>query len=258
MPGQTSAYTTATETARRLGVSVRALRVYERHGLVGPRRTAAGWRLYGPDQVEQLHNVLALKRFGLKLAQIAALMRGGTVPLERLLVLQEEELKRRKLSADRALALVRDARMRIANGKSLKLEELTALIKEIGMQGEKLSPKFWEMWAKHIGPERLKAVHPDWDEGTGERIGAQWLALIAEAERLKDTDPGAPPALDLARRALSLVGEFTRFDPELSGALKTLFKEGYADPETAPHMPYSQQMCRFMDAAVEGLHAAER
>ena len=42
------------------------------------------------------------------------------------------------------------------------------------------------------------------------------------------------------------------------GALKTLFKAGYADPETAPHMPYSQQMCRFMDAAVERLHAAER
>ena len=56
------------------------------------------------------------------------------------------------------------------------------------MQDEKLSPKFWEMWAKHIGPERLKAVHPDWYDGAGERIGAQWLALIAEAERLKDSD----------------------------------------------------------------------
>ena len=40
----------AAEAASRLGVSVKALRLYERRGLITPGRTAAGWRAYGPEE----------------------------------------------------------------------------------------------------------------------------------------------------------------------------------------------------------------
>jgi DNA-binding transcriptional MerR regulator len=252
------AHYTAAETARRLGVSVRALRVYERHGIVRPNRTAVGWRVYGADEISRLHQVIALKRVGLKLAQIAKLVRGNTVPLDQLLGLQEEELVHRKQQTDRALALVRKARKHIAEGKTLPLDDFISLIKESRMPDFELSPEYKALWAKHINPDRLKAVHPDWSTDSGVRFKARWVELIAEAEQLKDGDPGSPQALDLARRALSLVGEFTRFDPELMVSLKAVFQEGYASPDTAPHMPYSQGVRRFMDAAVEHLHAAER
>ncbi|HXQ46289.1 MAG TPA: MerR family transcriptional regulator, partial [Caulobacteraceae bacterium] len=49
------------ETARRLKVSTKALRLYEALGLVNPVRTSRGWRTYGPDQMVRLHQVLALK-----------------------------------------------------------------------------------------------------------------------------------------------------------------------------------------------------
>jgi DNA-binding transcriptional MerR regulator len=62
------------ETARRFGVSVKALRLYEQRGLLTPLRTEAGWRTYGPDQIARLHQILALKRLGLPLARIAALL----------------------------------------------------------------------------------------------------------------------------------------------------------------------------------------
>ena len=39
------------EAAQRLGVSAKALRLYEQRGLVAPARTAAGWRAYGPDEM---------------------------------------------------------------------------------------------------------------------------------------------------------------------------------------------------------------
>jgi DNA-binding transcriptional MerR regulator len=39
------------EAANRLGVSAKALRVYEQRGLVAPVRTAAGWRAYGPNEI---------------------------------------------------------------------------------------------------------------------------------------------------------------------------------------------------------------
>ncbi len=250
---------TAAEAARRLGVSVRALRVYERHGLVRPTRTAAGWRVYGPKDLSRLHQVLALKGVGLKLAQIARLVRGNTVPLDQLLALQEEELVHHKRQADRALALVRKARKHIAEGKTLPLDDFVALINETRMTNFELSPEFNALWAKHMNKDKLKALHPDWSTGSGVRFGERWIELIKEAEELKDTDPGSPQALDLARRALSFVGEFTRFDPELTASLKAIMQEGYSNSDIAPRMPpQSQGMRQFMDAAIERLHAAER
>ncbi|MGN6149602.1 MAG: MerR family transcriptional regulator, partial [Rhizomicrobium sp.] len=41
-------YLSPSEAARRLGVSVKALRVYEQRGLVKPLRSQADWRAYGP------------------------------------------------------------------------------------------------------------------------------------------------------------------------------------------------------------------
>jgi DNA-binding transcriptional MerR regulator len=58
------------ELAKRFGISIKALRLYEQHGLLKPLRTSNGatgaaWRAYGPDQVVRLHQILALKRLGL-------------------------------------------------------------------------------------------------------------------------------------------------------------------------------------------------
>ena len=54
------------ETAQALGLSIKARQLYESRGLVRPKRTAAGWRVYGPDEFASLHQVIALKRLGLR------------------------------------------------------------------------------------------------------------------------------------------------------------------------------------------------
>ena len=82
------------ETARRLGVSVKALRVYEAQGLVKPHRTETGWRAYGPEQVARLHQVLALKRLGLPLKTIGELLAGRFQALDSVLEVQEQALRR--------------------------------------------------------------------------------------------------------------------------------------------------------------------
>lgn len=48
--------------ARQLGVSVKALRVYEARGLIAPQRTAAGWRVYGPEQMNRAREVIGPAR----------------------------------------------------------------------------------------------------------------------------------------------------------------------------------------------------
>jgi DNA-binding transcriptional MerR regulator len=251
-------YRTAAETARRLGLTVRALRVYERHGLVRPGRSAAGWRLYGPVEVARLHQVVALKRLGMTLAQIAAVLTGGSADLDSVLALQEDELARQRQKLDRALALVRRARAKLARDKTLPMEDLVELIKETHMTDFVPSPEFQALVAKHTDRERVKAVHAgEWTAADQARVSAQWADLIAQAERLATGDPGSPAALDLARRWREQVRQFTRDDPQLTASLTAIYREGFADPKMAQHMPLSADVARFMIEAIRRLAGSE-
>src|SRR5580698_9415496 len=66
---------TASECAARTGLTIRALRVYERHGLISPARATSGWRQYGSRELIRLNTVCVLKAAGLTLAQIRAALR---------------------------------------------------------------------------------------------------------------------------------------------------------------------------------------
>lgn len=66
----------ASEAAKRLGVSTKALRLYEERGLVAPNRTAAGWRAYGPDEMARAAEIVALRALGLSLAQVTRVLSG--------------------------------------------------------------------------------------------------------------------------------------------------------------------------------------
>ncbi len=56
------------------GVTVKTLRHYERHGLLAPKRSRAGYRRYTIRDLARLDRILALKSLGLSLKQIAALV----------------------------------------------------------------------------------------------------------------------------------------------------------------------------------------
>src|SRR5277367_5148340 len=121
------------ETARRLGVGVRALRLYERKGLVCPGRTQAGWRVYGPSEIERLHQVLTLKSLGLSLARITQLLDGRVADLPALLALQEEVLTQRIGALQRARKSVQAARAKVSCDSRLALEDLIDLVRETTM-----------------------------------------------------------------------------------------------------------------------------
>jgi DNA-binding transcriptional MerR regulator len=54
------------------GWSARMLRYLEEHGLVVPRRTDAGYRLYGLSELNRLRSLRDLRvRFGVELAELA-------------------------------------------------------------------------------------------------------------------------------------------------------------------------------------------
>lgn len=121
---------TAKECAARIGLTVRGLRLYESRGLISPRRTAKSWRLYGAAEISRLHEILALKRMGLSLAQIAKLLEGRAIDLDRTLAVHQSSILQLRNRADEGLALVNAARAKLAAGGSLSIADLIALAKE--------------------------------------------------------------------------------------------------------------------------------
>lgn len=251
-------YRTASDTARRLGLTVRALRVYERHGLLRPGRTLAGWRVYGPEEMAQLHQVLALKRLGLKLGQIADLLKGRRVDLDRVLALQEDELSRRKARVDHALELVRKARAKLAQGHDLPTEDLIELTKETVVSEFKWTPEHQALAEKHYTPEQLAALEARKLSNEDQaRVNQAWSELFAQAERLKDGDPGSPEALDLARRWRALVAEFTQGDPAVMKAASGFVRELRSKPDLQHPWPLDESAWAFAMTAIERLKATE-
>src|SRR6201996_6984013 len=73
--GGVEEHLTVGRVAELAGVTVRTLHHYDEIGLVRPSaRTAAGYRAYSAGDVERLRQVLAYRRLGFRLREIAALV----------------------------------------------------------------------------------------------------------------------------------------------------------------------------------------
>lgn len=129
---------TAAECAARTGLTVRALRVYEEYGLISPRRSPGGWRLYGPEDLVKLNTIMVLKTAGLSLTQIGEVTRAGSLApsLREILEIQLETWKLRQADAARGQAVVETALQRLAILECLSLDDLCNLIRSLEMNPE--------------------------------------------------------------------------------------------------------------------------
>src|SRR4051794_21680594 len=95
----------ATECAERIGLTVRALRVYERKGLLCPSRSSSGWRRYGAADLARLNVIVSLKALGLSLARIRELLTQKSPSLSQVLQMQCESLRNRVAESEYALSM---------------------------------------------------------------------------------------------------------------------------------------------------------
>jgi len=250
-----------TEVVRCFGVSIKALRLYERHGLLTPLRSEAGWRTYGPSQIARLHQVVALKRLGLPLSRIAQLL-AGRDELDGVLALQEQVLARQGQSLTQALALIRAARAKLANGGTLSIDDLATLNTETVMTAkpdpEELKTLFSAFADKHFTPDERARMHAQMEgrKYDQQEITARWDALIAEAKTVMAAgDPASPAAQDLARRWRALVLQFTDGNPVLAGKVRAFWNDALADPKMASATPLTPELMAFMGKAMANLPA---
>ncbi|CAB3756477.1 MerR family transcriptional regulator [Burkholderia sp. MSh2] len=122
----------ASAAAARLGVSIKALRLYERHGLVTPARTPAGYRAYGPDDLARAADIAALRALGLGLAQVASVLDGDARSLDDALAAHEAALDHGIRDLVRKVDKLRAIRAGLARGRMPADGELTRLLDDGG------------------------------------------------------------------------------------------------------------------------------
>ena len=117
------------EAAKHLGVSAKALRLYEERGLVTPIRTGAGWRVYGPDEMTRAAEIVALRELGLGLGQVARVLGGDANGLEPALAAHQAVLEARARQLADAVKKVHRLRADLARGQTPAAGELARLMK---------------------------------------------------------------------------------------------------------------------------------
>ncbi|MGJ7487024.1 MerR family transcriptional regulator [Variovorax sp. LT2P21] len=105
--------------ARQLGVSVKALRVYEQKGLVVPARSPAGWRMYGTEDLQRAAQVVALRALGLTLAQVARALKGHAPSREPVLAQHQAALEARMREIAGLVGQVQTLRNSCSNAEGL-------------------------------------------------------------------------------------------------------------------------------------------
>jgi DNA-binding transcriptional MerR regulator len=130
-----SEWLSTADCASRTGLTARALRVYEDFGLIAPRRSAGGWRQYGPHDLMRLNAITLLKTAGLSLAQIGDVTcnSAGEPTLRQILAIQLDTWKRRRADAERGQAIAEAALDRLRADQSLSVDDLCNLIRSLEM-----------------------------------------------------------------------------------------------------------------------------
>jgi DNA-binding transcriptional MerR regulator len=261
------------ETAKRFGISIKALRLYEQRGLLTPLRTSNGstgsaWRVYGQDEIARLHRILALKSIGLPLSQIGRLLASIEV-LDPILALQEKSLERDGERVAKALNLIRMARAKLASGKALSIDDLANLTKETVMTqlppealktfirdaGQKMAP----MTEKHLDADAREALKKNVGRLQPDLLLDKMANFFAEAGRLMEAgDPLSEATMDWARRwsafRKDLRKDLLGGDPALESGIAGL----EADTAIRDYIRDNAPVLAFMRDARERVEAQDR
>lgn len=257
------------ETAKRFGISIKALRLYEQHGLLKPLRTSNGgtgaaWRVYGSDQFVRLHQILALKRLGLSLGKIGELLVGADA-LDPILAAQERVLTKDSEQITRALTLIRKARTKLASGESLSIDDLATLTQETVMTkstAEELKEVLTPFKQKHLTLQEaasLEASIKEWKSGQPDDVVQKSMKqLLEEAKALMTSgDATTAAAMDFARRYRATAEHMKRSLPSPLTALRPKLKAMMDDAQSDPEVSQKLEVFAFVKKALANLKAHE-
>jgi DNA-binding transcriptional MerR regulator len=254
--------------AARLGVSAKALRVYEREGLISPGRTEAGWRVYGPAQAARLHQIMALRGLGLSLKRIKALLVDDQASLADILALQRDSLAAQRGKLDAAIGLLGLALQALEAGRDLTLDDLTQLTQETVMDQPTpmlaLRARVDALIAERLPGTDIKALTRPFEDKV-ERSGRSRAELFDEMRRLVaegkalmgDNADDSEAAKAFVRRWRAAFADL-RGDADVQsnldvGVMRDALVEAMHEPAIAERLPFDPAVFDFLRRVAKGM-----
>ncbi|PIV33345.1 MAG: hypothetical protein COS34_08245 [Lysobacterales bacterium CG02_land_8_20_14_3_00_62_12] len=156
------------QIAERSGVSAKALRLYEQRGLLKPcTHSVAGYRLYGPEALRRLMQIVLLKRSGFTLTQIGELLVRDAAAAAPLLAARIATLERDLLDRTQALASLRRMQQRMGSASNLTLDQLLESIhmsNQLKVDFTDAERVAFQQRAEHLGGSNPEAAQRAWRE----------------------------------------------------------------------------------------------
>ncbi|MGB8842054.1 MAG: MerR family transcriptional regulator [Aliidongia sp.] len=243
---------TAADCARRTGLTVRALRVYEARGFIRPIRTEKGWRLYRRTDLEKLAAIVTLKSLGLSLAEIGKTLQGEP-DLARLFRARVEAWQALIEQAEEGLKLSRLALAAVQSPQSPSIEQLCEWVRSLKMM--KMPQKLRDAANALYTPEEqeqlaVRKLALMANDPTGGH--AAWDSLIADIRRLmaEGANPASVEARAAAQRWVDLVKVFSGGDAKIEAKSKALWEGALDQDPEGKELPFGQAEWAFVASAL--------
>lgn len=222
------------ELARMAGVSVRTLHHYDAIGLLSPeQRSGSGYRLYGPEAVGRLREILTYRELGFALEEIAELLDGSSHGLVERLA-EQRQLIGRQAKRLAGIANAIDKEMEAQKmGTTLTAAERLEVFGEFDPADHEAEAR--ERWGKsdaYATSARRTASYSkaQWQQirAESDQLGAGFAAAMAEGEA-----PDSERAMDLAEAHRAHISQwFYECSAEMHVELTRLYVD---DPRFARH-----------------------
>lgn len=223
------------ELAKRCGLTVRTLHHYDSIGLLTPSaRSDSGYRLYNRDDIARLHQIQALRRFELALADIEAVLENPGTHLASIVDQQIQMLD-----------------SQIAQSTTLR-ERLTQLQGQL-LRGEEPELADWlttlemmNMYDRYFTKEEQKRfpLLKTADNSTTN----EWAELVQAVREAMEMNvpPQSPGAQKLAKRWIAMVLRDTHCDPRILAKLNLMHLN---EPAAREQTGITPQMMDFIQRA---------
>ncbi len=237
------------DVVRMTGLTSRALRFYEARGLVTPLRTYSGRRLYGSNELERINQIVALKRAGLTLAQIAALTHGRRLDLPALIDAQLAALEAKREELGEARALLLTVKSRLDRGEPVDAATFCSLIsnEELTMtqdQWDKVSDRFFTPEQKAEFAESMAKVPPGFDQSD---YSARWADLGKRVAAAIPLGLDSPEAQALYDEWQKLLAPFTAVaTPMMKQGVTRMYEHMDQWQNEVPGAPFTAETFRFI------------
>jgi DNA-binding transcriptional MerR regulator len=205
------------ELAALARLTVRTLHHYDSIGLLQPSaRSDAGYRLYDRDDVARLHQIQALRAFGMSLADIGLYLDSPEGSPLAVVERQLAALDRQMLEAARMREQLQRLRAELANGGQPDLSTWLDSLEQMSM---------YEKYFTQDELARLPMYHDV-------AVKAQFKGLVDEAQELIRTRvaPDSEAARAFGRRWLDAFGRGTGGDADLAARINLMAEREQGSP----------------------------